>query len=184
MTTPLTVNDFATDQEVRWCPGCGDFSILAQLKQVLAAQGVPPREGRLRFRHRLCRENSLLPEHVRIPHDPWPSPRGGDRPQAGDSRTCRSGSFPATATRLPGAGGNHLLRRSRLPQRRHQDPDVQQRGLRPHEGPAFADRPHRHPDPLQPRTAASRRRSGRCRWPSPPARRLSSPAPSTWTSAI
>ena len=41
MTNLLTVNDFATDQEVRWCPGCGDFSILAQLKQVLAAQGVP-----------------------------------------------------------------------------------------------------------------------------------------------
>ena len=26
---------------MRWCPGCGDFSILAQLKQVLAGLGVP-----------------------------------------------------------------------------------------------------------------------------------------------
>jgi 2-oxoglutarate/2-oxoacid ferredoxin oxidoreductase subunit beta len=34
-------NDFASDQEVRWCPGCGDFAILAQLKQVLAGLGVP-----------------------------------------------------------------------------------------------------------------------------------------------
>jgi 2-oxoglutarate ferredoxin oxidoreductase subunit beta len=34
-------NDFASDQEVRWCPGCGDFSILAQLKKVLAGLGVP-----------------------------------------------------------------------------------------------------------------------------------------------
>ena len=25
----LTAKDFATDQEVRWCPGCGDYSILA-----------------------------------------------------------------------------------------------------------------------------------------------------------
>jgi 2-oxoglutarate ferredoxin oxidoreductase subunit beta len=33
--------DLATDQEVRWCPGCGDFSILAQLKRVLAGLGVP-----------------------------------------------------------------------------------------------------------------------------------------------
>jgi 2-oxoglutarate/2-oxoacid ferredoxin oxidoreductase subunit beta len=37
----LTADDLATDQEVRWCPGCGDFSILAQLKQVLATSGVP-----------------------------------------------------------------------------------------------------------------------------------------------
>jgi 2-oxoglutarate ferredoxin oxidoreductase subunit beta len=33
--------DVASDQEVRWCPGCGDYSILAQMKKVLAATGVP-----------------------------------------------------------------------------------------------------------------------------------------------
>jgi 2-oxoglutarate ferredoxin oxidoreductase subunit beta len=33
--------DLASDQEVRWCPGCGDFSILAQLKKVLASLDVP-----------------------------------------------------------------------------------------------------------------------------------------------
>lgn len=37
----LTPSDFASDQEARWCPGCGDFSILAQLKKVLAVLGVP-----------------------------------------------------------------------------------------------------------------------------------------------
>src|SRR3954451_14850220 len=37
----LTPDDFTTDQEVRWCPGCGDFSILAQLKMVLASLGLP-----------------------------------------------------------------------------------------------------------------------------------------------
>jgi 2-oxoglutarate ferredoxin oxidoreductase subunit beta len=37
----LTADDLATNQEVRWCPGCGDFSILAQLKQVLAGLGIP-----------------------------------------------------------------------------------------------------------------------------------------------
>ncbi|HWY88530.1 MAG TPA: 2-oxoacid:ferredoxin oxidoreductase subunit beta [Gemmataceae bacterium] len=37
----LTAEDLATNQEVRWCPGCGDFSILAQLKQVLAGSGMP-----------------------------------------------------------------------------------------------------------------------------------------------
>jgi 2-oxoglutarate ferredoxin oxidoreductase subunit beta len=37
----LTANDFASDQDVRWCPGCGDYSILAQMKKVLATVGVP-----------------------------------------------------------------------------------------------------------------------------------------------
>jgi 2-oxoglutarate ferredoxin oxidoreductase subunit beta len=37
----LTAEDLATNQEVRWCPGCGDFSILAQLKQVLAGPDMP-----------------------------------------------------------------------------------------------------------------------------------------------
>ncbi len=33
--------DFASDQDVRWCPGCGDYSILAQMKKVLPVLGVP-----------------------------------------------------------------------------------------------------------------------------------------------
>jgi len=37
----LTPNDFASDQDVRWCPGCGDYSILAQMKKVLPTLGVP-----------------------------------------------------------------------------------------------------------------------------------------------
>jgi 2-oxoglutarate/2-oxoacid ferredoxin oxidoreductase subunit beta len=37
----LKPSDVASDQEVRWCPGCGDYSILAQMKKVLAATGVP-----------------------------------------------------------------------------------------------------------------------------------------------
>src|SRR5262245_29906084 len=40
----LSPGDFSTDQEPRWCPGCGDFSILTQLKKMLAAQGVPRKD--------------------------------------------------------------------------------------------------------------------------------------------
>lgn len=41
-TTPaLTAKDFATDQEVRWCPGCGDYSILAQVQKVMPTLGIP-----------------------------------------------------------------------------------------------------------------------------------------------
>ncbi|HZU34265.1 MAG TPA: 2-oxoacid:ferredoxin oxidoreductase subunit beta, partial [Gemmataceae bacterium] len=37
----LTAKDLASDQEVRWCPGCGDYSILAQMKKALAPLGIP-----------------------------------------------------------------------------------------------------------------------------------------------
>lgn len=37
----LTPKDFASDQEVRWCPRCGDYSILAQMKKVLPTLNVP-----------------------------------------------------------------------------------------------------------------------------------------------
>ncbi len=37
----LTSKDFVTDQEVRWCPGCGDYSILAQVQKIMPGIGVP-----------------------------------------------------------------------------------------------------------------------------------------------
>jgi 2-oxoglutarate ferredoxin oxidoreductase subunit beta len=37
----LTPKDFANDLDVRWCPGCGDYSILAQMKKVLPEVGIP-----------------------------------------------------------------------------------------------------------------------------------------------
>jgi 2-oxoglutarate ferredoxin oxidoreductase subunit beta len=44
-TTTLSRKDFASDQEVRWCPGCGDYAILA------AVQGLLPELGIARERH-------------------------------------------------------------------------------------------------------------------------------------
>ncbi|HEX9467805.1 MAG TPA: 2-oxoacid:ferredoxin oxidoreductase subunit beta [Acidimicrobiia bacterium] len=41
-TVTLTRKDFQTDQEVRWCPGCGDYSILAAMQLELANLGVRP----------------------------------------------------------------------------------------------------------------------------------------------
>ncbi len=37
----LTRRDFESDQEVRWCPGCGDYAILAQVQKVLPELGIP-----------------------------------------------------------------------------------------------------------------------------------------------
>ncbi|HMT34869.1 MAG: 2-oxoacid:ferredoxin oxidoreductase subunit beta [Bacteroidetes bacterium] len=41
MNATLTAKDFTTDQEVRWCPGCGDYSILKQVQTVLPGLGIP-----------------------------------------------------------------------------------------------------------------------------------------------
>ena len=37
----LTRKDFVSDQEVRWCPGCGDYSILAQMQKTLPGLRIP-----------------------------------------------------------------------------------------------------------------------------------------------
>jgi len=37
----LTRKDFISDQDVRWCPGCGDYSILATVQKILPDIGVP-----------------------------------------------------------------------------------------------------------------------------------------------
>jgi 2-oxoglutarate/2-oxoacid ferredoxin oxidoreductase subunit beta len=37
----LTLKDFKTDQEVRWCPGCGDYAILAALQGFMPELEIP-----------------------------------------------------------------------------------------------------------------------------------------------
>src|SRR5256714_15163338 len=37
----LTAKDYKTDQEVRWCPGCGDYAILAALQSFMQELDVP-----------------------------------------------------------------------------------------------------------------------------------------------
>jgi 2-oxoglutarate ferredoxin oxidoreductase subunit beta len=41
MSAPLTKKDFVSDQEVRWCPGCGDYAILAAIQKTMPDLGVP-----------------------------------------------------------------------------------------------------------------------------------------------
>jgi len=37
-----TAADFKSDQEVRWCPGCGDYAVLNSIQKVMGELGVPP----------------------------------------------------------------------------------------------------------------------------------------------
>lgn len=40
----LKPSDFASDQDIRWCPGCGDFAILKQMQIVLPRLNVPKKD--------------------------------------------------------------------------------------------------------------------------------------------
>jgi 2-oxoglutarate ferredoxin oxidoreductase subunit beta len=39
-TSPQSAKDFKSDQEVRWCPGCGDYAILAAVQAFLPELGL------------------------------------------------------------------------------------------------------------------------------------------------
>ena len=106
--TLLTKKDFQTDQEVRWCPGCGDYAILSAVQQVFPELGHPAREVRVRLRHRLLEPLSVLHEHLRLPHHPRPGAGGRDRAQA---RPARAGGL-----------GRHRRRRRAVDRR--QSPDA------------------------------------------------------------
>jgi 2-oxoglutarate/2-oxoacid ferredoxin oxidoreductase subunit beta len=40
--TALTKADFQSDQETRWCPGCGDYAVLAAVQAFFPELGIPP----------------------------------------------------------------------------------------------------------------------------------------------
>jgi 2-oxoglutarate ferredoxin oxidoreductase subunit beta len=42
--TTLTRKDFQSDQEVRWCPGCGDYSVLTAVQLLMPDLGVKPED--------------------------------------------------------------------------------------------------------------------------------------------
>ncbi len=46
----LTSKDFQSDQDVRWCPGCGDYGILNAIKKTFDELGIDPRELEIEVR--------------------------------------------------------------------------------------------------------------------------------------
>jgi 2-oxoglutarate ferredoxin oxidoreductase subunit beta len=42
MSATLSKSDFQSDQETRWCPGCGDYAVLAAVQQFMPEIGIPP----------------------------------------------------------------------------------------------------------------------------------------------
>jgi 2-oxoglutarate ferredoxin oxidoreductase subunit beta len=42
MSATLTKADFQSDQETRWCPGCGDYAVLSAVQQFMPELEIPP----------------------------------------------------------------------------------------------------------------------------------------------
>lgn len=38
----LTKKDFMSDQDIKWCPGCGDYAILSATQMAMSKMGIPP----------------------------------------------------------------------------------------------------------------------------------------------
>ena len=133
-TAPQTAKEFTSDQEVRWCPGCGDYAVLK------AVQGFLPDLG-------LRRENIVFVSGIgcssRFPYylDTYGMHSIHGR-APGDRHRHRH-----LALRPVGLGRHRRRRRAvdrrqppdprAAPQRQHDDPAVQQPDLRAHQGPVL-----------------------------------------------
>ena len=178
--TGLSRKDFVSDQEVRWCPGCGDYAILAQMQKMLPEVGVA-REDIVFVSGIGC--SSRFPYYmntygIHSIHGRAPTIATGIKTANPDlSVWVITGDGDGLSI-----GGNHLLH-SLPAQCRSEDHSVQQPHLRAYQGPVLADlaarAPHHvHPHGVDRLSAQSHIRSAECRGrPLSPARRT--PIPST-----
>ena len=128
--------DFQSDQEVRWCPGCGDYSILAAMQLELADIGVRPENlvfvsgigCAARFPYYM-NTYGLHSIHGRAPAVATGVALGASRPRRLGDRRRRRHAVDRWQPPDPRAA----------PQRQPEDHHVQQPDLRAHEGPVLAD---------------------------------------------
>ena len=98
-----TKADWTSDQEVRWCPGCGDYSILTAVQMLMPELGVRREDTVFISGIGCARPVPLLHEHLRSTRHPRAGARAGHRPGYGPSRPGRVGGGGVTATCCPSA---------------------------------------------------------------------------------
>ena len=108
LPTTLTQKDFETDQDVRWCPGCGDYAILAAVQKVLPELGIPREKHRLRLGIG-C--SSRFPYYMNTYgfhtiHGRAPAIATGLKLRQPGARRCGSSTGDGDALSI---GGNHLI---------------------------------------------------------------------------
>ena len=138
MTTELklTAKDFKSDQEVRWCPGCGDYAILAAVQSFMPELGI-------------AREKIVFVSGIgcaaRFPYYMQTYGMHSIHGRAPAIATGLAVSRPDLSVWV--VSGRRRLAVDRrqppdpraAPQREHQDPDAEQPDLRADEGPVLAD---------------------------------------------
>ena len=138
---PLTAKDFTSDQEVRWCPGCGDYAILKGVRTALAQIGRPPHEVvfisgigcAARFPYYIA-SYGFHTIHGRAPAVATGREARQSRPRRLGGRRRRR--LPVDR-RQPSAA-------CAAPRRRPEPAAPEQRDLRADQGPVFADLADRH----------------------------------------
>ena len=63
--------DLQSDQEVKWCPGCGDYTILASVQNFMAEMGISKRENSFCLWNWLCSKVPILYEHIWCSLNSW-----------------------------------------------------------------------------------------------------------------
>ena len=153
----LTKKDFVTDQDVRWCPGCGDYS-----------DPGPGAKDPGRRRRRRARTSSFVSGIGCSSRFPYYMNTYGFHTIHGRAPAIASGlkvTRPELSVWVVTGDGDGLSHRRKSPaarpaaQRRPQHPAVQQPHLRPHQGPVLADLGGRQDDQVDADTAPSTTRS-------------------------
>lgn len=80
---PQKGKDFTSDQEVRWCPGCGDYVILNTIRNFLPELGLRRENIVFISGIGMLQPVPLLPGNLRLSFDSRPRARDSDRSGAG-----------------------------------------------------------------------------------------------------
>lgn len=103
----MDISDFKSDDEIAWCPGCGDFGILTAVKQALVKLGRPPKDILL---------VSGIGQAAKLPHyvksNCFNGLHGRALPAAAGARIANRGLTVLVTTGdgdCYGEGGNHFI---------------------------------------------------------------------------
>jgi 2-oxoglutarate ferredoxin oxidoreductase subunit beta len=138
MSPPDDAQGLGTDQEVRWCPGCGDYAILKAVQRTLPRIGADPRRP---CSSRASAARAAFPYYVEsygfhTIHGRAPAIATGH-----EARQPRARRVDGHRRRRRAVDRRQPHDAPAAPEPRLPDPAVQQRDLRPDQGTVLADQP-------------------------------------------
>ena len=86
-TNQVAMADLKGKVDPDWCPGCGDFGVLAAVQKALVELQIPTPQRGYNQRHRLLVQLPRLHQYLRHAHSARPRAGGSHRCEAGKSRS-------------------------------------------------------------------------------------------------